>query len=288
METGNYHGNLPEVLGYSVNSNGKVIEKTGEPVYDIGVSNQDWLEGVGIPLPSEVDFNCARLFGIIWALGSMAGKTKKYPQLYIAGRDDNFDLLVSHVNSLSEKVFRTKFLTYGTNEDNEGQRVQRVRFGERVVDFKVMGLYKESAAISSFLRDEHGFPGPRQDSKERIRVPKDHMPGLISKEQVEGFVVGLKDFMIKQGSGSFFGRGGFGEKLSRELNRHGYSNEYRPIRDSEAGWGIKLDVGPGYMFRQRAEVLKRKSQDQTASNREKNQAREILNNQVANRMLRYG
>ncbi|MBW2993258.1 hypothetical protein KY317_01655 [Candidatus Woesearchaeota archaeon] len=188
IETKNYKGNLHACKGYEINSNGKIVAKISEPIYEITISCEDWQEGLRLPLPDEYDFKTAKLFGFYWGLGSLVSSGRNSTDVLLSGKESVRNLLEREVMPLMGTIHGIRIREYDQKDE------KKIILGDSEVDLNGYSIYKASMALVSFLSNEHRFPLRKSKRKqgESRRIHKNHLPNIPwTDETIDGFVLGL-------------------------------------------------------------------------------------------------
>ncbi len=251
IETGNNKSNLHKLKGYEIENN-KLVKTSDKLIYpDVKTSSFDWKDGVCLPLPDEIDFDVAKLFGYIWAAGAITNNKKGNPALSFSGKEKHRDIFENKVKHLAEKIFNVPFVI-------NNNAVSVYKKNDRDVKFKGIVLERGSNAISSFLESEHNFIHSEKHGND---LPKINW----NDENIDGFLAGY--IQIKGGFSSYtfkkntnwvadstriYGKGHeLADKISALLTirNHSYYGPYKNYKSRKDDWVIGLNKEPTLYFK---------------------------------------
>lgn len=247
IEVGAHRGNLHTCLGYEI-SDGKLV-KTGDAYYDIGVSKDDWMEGISIPLPSTHGNDFAEMMGFIWGLGSISSRKQNVPTFSISAKSAKYDLLLNEVRPKLESAHTMK-VRYIDSGDIF------VKLADREFNANSVGLTKGSVALTSYLENFHGMPVENRSKNAISRKPKSGLPNISwNAETIDNFVLGLvktrggfHDSVTKRAGNEWTyglsyasGEGSYSKDLSDLLTSRAITHN---LQFKGASW--RLQIGPRY------------------------------------------
>ncbi len=226
IETGNYEGNLHELMGYVIDE-GKLVKAFERKEYPLlRISREDWREGIRLPTPEETDQEYAAWFGLFWAIGNISRLSDRSYNVVMQINASRGEGVEEIVKRLTKKLFNIDMWSY----PYEGRDIER---GGTTLSYSGTVLTKASMALSSFLMYHHNFPCKNR-GRTPERVPRPHLPSLNwTKEILDGFIIGI---MLGRGRDAHYeysypyrkrmvkdtiflhGKGTYGHNLSRLLS----------------------------------------------------------------------